>query len=152
MLELVPRKACCHPRWYSAPCALEGDPLPVKDSFWGEYEAGIITGPDSKVERIVRYDVERLPNHNGEQNSRAIAIDPGVVVWERTKHKILGIPFENQNWVLGPSEDYDPEDVTWRAELLDDGKGPGGEVKRRRASGTFQGMLKRFGGVRISRE
>lgn len=130
----------------------KGAPLLVKDSFWGEYEAGIITGPDSKVERIVRYDVERLPNHNGEKNSLAIAIDPGVVVWERTKHKMLGIPFENQDWVLGPSGDYGTWDVTWRAELLDDGKGPRGEVKRRRASGTFQGMLKHFGGMRISKE
>lgn len=79
----------------------KGAPLLVKDSFWGEYEAGIITGSDSKVKRIVRYDVERLPNHSGEQNSLAIAIDPGVVVWERTKHKMLGIPFDNQDWVMG---------------------------------------------------
>lgn len=94
----------------------KGAPLLVKDSFWGEYEAGIITGSDSKVERIVRYDVERLPNHSGEQNSPAIAIDPGVVVWERTKHKMLGIPFDNWDWVHGPSGDYGTWEVTWRAE------------------------------------
>ncbi|KAK0752697.1 hypothetical protein B0T18DRAFT_384891 [Schizothecium vesticola] len=79
----------------------KGAPLLVKNSFWGEYGAGIITGPDSKVERIVRYDVERVPNQNGEENSGAVAIDPGVVVWERKKHKMLGIPFEHQDWIWG---------------------------------------------------
>jgi len=119
--------------------------LLVKNSFWGEYEAGIITGLDSKVERIVRYDVEGVPNHNSEQNSGAVAIDPGVVVWERKKHKMPGIPFEHQDWIWGPWGDYDLEAVVWHAEALADGKGPGREVKRSRAAVTFQGILKRFG-------
>jgi hypothetical protein len=107
--------------------------------------------PPHKVERIVWYDVERVPNHNGEENSGVVATDPGVVVWERKKHKMLGIPFEHQDWIWWPSGDCDPEEVVWHPEALADGKGPGREVKRSRTAVTFQAILKRCGDMGISK-
>ncbi|KAK0719241.1 hypothetical protein B0H67DRAFT_572739 [Lasiosphaeris hirsuta] len=84
-----------------------GAPIFSTDSYWSAVEAGMVTDPRSRVQRVIRYDVGEGP----------ISTE-GVVIWEKSKHKPLGTRFEDQDWSRDPNANYPDANPIFVAEPL----------------------------------
>jgi hypothetical protein len=69
------------------------EPLMKENTYWGAVEAGIITGPDSKVDRIWRYNADEIGNDPPP--------DP-VLVWDRSVHEPFGKT--DNDWKKNPRD------------------------------------------------
>lgn len=69
----------------------KNDPIMTDNTYWGAVEAGIITGPNSKVQEIRRFNADELdkdPNMEGE------------LMWSRDLHEPFGKT--DSDWTINP--------------------------------------------------
>ena len=79
------------------------EPLMKEKSFWGAVEAGIITGPDSKVNKIWRYNFEDVKEGQ--------PLPPKVLAWDRSLHAPFGKKIDEIDWRINPKADGAPDGV-----------------------------------------
>lgn len=72
----------------------KGEPLMREKSYFGAVEAGIITGPDSKVDKIWRYNADEVKD--GEP------LPPKILAWDRSMHAPFGKKIDELDWRVNP--------------------------------------------------
>jgi hypothetical protein len=89
------------------------EPLMKDRSYWGAIEAGIITGPESKVNKIWRY--------NNDQVLPGQPLPPKILAWDRAIHLPFGKKLEETDWMIDPKGEDQPNGVLQTARLIEPG-------------------------------
>ncbi|KAH3995909.1 hypothetical protein HBI56_105490 [Parastagonospora nodorum] len=77
------------------------EPLMRDRSYFGAVEAGIITGPDSKVNKIWRY--------NREDVVKGQSLPVPTLAWDRSLHAPFGKSISDLDWRVDPKGEGQPE-------------------------------------------
>lgn len=77
------------------------EPLMREKSYFGAVEAGIITGPDSKVNKIWRYNLEDVV--------RDERLPAPTLAWDRSLHEPFGKSISDLDWRVNPKGEGQPD-------------------------------------------
>jgi hypothetical protein len=79
------------------------EPLMRDRSFWGAVEAGIITGPDSKVNKIWRYNADEIKEGQ--------PLPAPILAWDRSLHEPFGKKIDELDWRIYPKGEDQPDGI-----------------------------------------
>lgn len=79
------------------------EPLMRDKSYWGAVEAGVITGPDSKVNKIWRY--------NADEVKAGEPLPPPILAWDRSLHAPFGKKIDEIDWKINPKGPSAPDNI-----------------------------------------
>ena len=77
------------------------EPLMREKSYFGAVEAGIITGADSKVNKIWRYNLEDIVPGQ--------PLPAPTLAWDRSLHAPFGKSISDLDWKVNPKGEDQPE-------------------------------------------
>lgn len=86
----------------------KNEPLMRDRSYFGAVEAGVITGPDSKVKRIWRYNADEVKKDE--------PLPKPILAWDRDLHAPFGKKIDEIDWRIDPKGPNAPNGILQTAQ------------------------------------